>query len=141
MEVLFVLAVIVCLSTPLIARLRNKAGINGTKKLLVGNIALFFGFVTLAAVFGLGTSAMAAGEEVVAATGDLAKGLGLIGASLSTLGSCIGAGIAVSGAASAALGAISEDPKLFGKALIFVALGESVALYGLLISILILGRI
>ena len=38
-------------------------------------------------------------------------------------------------------GAISEDGSLFGKALIFVALGEGIALYGLLVSILILAKI
>ena len=41
-------------------------------------------------------------------------------------------------AASAAIGAVSEDEKTFSKALIFVALGEGVALYGILVSILIL---
>ena len=41
----------------------------------------------------------------------------------------------------AAIGATSEDPKAFGKALIFVALGEGIALYGLLVSILILAKI
>ena len=51
---------------------------------------------------------------------------------------CIGGGIAVGNAAPAAIGATSEDPKAFGKAIIFVALGEGVALYGMLISILIL---
>ena len=30
-----------------------------------------------------------------------------------------------------AIGATSEDPKAFGKAIIFVALGEGVALYGM----------
>ena len=53
--------------------------------------------------------------------------------------SCIGAGIAVASAASAALGALSEDSSIMGKALIFVALAESIALYGLLISFSILG--
>ena len=43
-------------------------------------------------------------------------------------------------AAPAAIGATSEDPKSFGKSIIFVALGEGIALYGLLISILILGK-
>ena len=43
--------------------------------------------------------------------------------------------------APAAIGAFSENPKSFGKALIFVALGEGVALYGLLISILILNKV
>ena len=51
---------------------------------------------------------------------------------------CIGAGIAVSSSASAALGAISEDPQIMGKSLIFVALAEGIALYGLIISLLIL---
>ena len=64
-----------------------------------------------------------------------------LGAALVTGLSCIGAGIAVAAAAPAAIGAFSENPKSFGKALIFVALGEGVALYGLLISILILNKV
>ena len=51
---------------------------------------------------------------------------------------CIGGGIAVASASPAAIGATSENPKAFSKSLIFVALGESIALYGLVISILIL---
>ena len=51
----------------------------------------------------------------------------------------LGGGIAVAAGAPAAIGATSEDPKAFGKALIFVALAESIALYGLLISFSILG--
>ena len=54
--------------------------------------------------------------------------------------SAIGAGIAVASASSAALGAISEDPKVMGKALIFVALAEGIALYGLLVSFTILSK-
>ena len=53
----------------------------------------------------------------------------------------IGGGVAVAAAAPAAIGATSEDPKAFGKSLIFVALGEGIALYGLLISILILNKV
>ena len=64
-----------------------------------------------------------------------------LAAALVTSFSCIGAGIAVAAAAPAAIGAFSEDPKAFGKALIFVALGEGVALYGLLISILIINKL
>lgn len=85
---------------------------------------------------------------VGAATGDAAtaaaatsSGMGLIAAALATGLSCIGGGIAVASAAPAAIGATSEDPKAFGKALIFVALGEGIALYGLLISILILNKV
>ncbi|MBR2578928.1 MAG: hypothetical protein IKE41_02180 [Clostridia bacterium] len=66
-----------------------------------------------------------------------AFGIGLIAAALVTGLSGIGGGIAVASAAPAAIAATSEDPKAFGKALIFVALGEGIALYGLLISIMI----
>ena len=52
----------------------------------------------------------------------------------------VGGGIAVAASAPAAIGATSEDPKAFGKAMIFVALGEGIALYGLLIAILILNK-
>jgi V/A-type H+/Na+-transporting ATPase subunit K len=72
---------------------------------------------------------------------DNTKGLGLLAAALVTGLAGIGGGIAVAAAAPAAIGATSEDPKAFGKALIFVALGEGIALYGLLISILILNKV
>ena len=68
-------------------------------------------------------------------------GLGLIAAGMVTGISGIGGGIAVAAAAPAAIGATAEDPKAFGKSLIFVALGEGVALSGLLISILILAKV
>lgn len=70
-----------------------------------------------------------------------ANGLGLIAAALSTGIAGIGAGIAVGSGAPAAIGALTEDPKSFGKALIFVVLGEGIALYGMLISILILAKV
>ncbi|MBQ9994371.1 MAG: hypothetical protein IJP17_06635 [Clostridia bacterium] len=79
-------------------------------------------------------------ETTTASAVDPTKGLGMIGAALVTGMSGIGGGIAVAAAAPAAIGATSEDPKAFGKALIFVALGESIALYGLVISIMILGK-
>ncbi|MGN0550444.1 MAG: ATP synthase subunit C [Acutalibacteraceae bacterium] len=67
-----------------------------------------------------------------------AEGMKYIAAAAVTGLSGIGGGIAVAAAAPAAIGATSEDPKAFGKALIFVALGEGIALYGLLVSILLL---
>ncbi len=55
--------------------------------------------------------------------------------------SCIGGGIAVAASAPAAIGATGEDPKVFGKAMIFVALAEGIAIYGLLVAILMLQKI
>ena len=76
-----------------------------------------------------------------ATASDQSKGLGLMAAAICTSIAGIGGGIAVGSAAPAAIGATSEDPKAFGKALIFVALGEGIALYGLLVSILILAKV
>ena len=67
--------------------------------------------------------------------------IGLIAAALATGLAGIGGGIAVAAGAPAAIAANSENPKTFGKSLIFVALGESIALYGLVISIMILSRL
>ncbi|MTI66098.1 MAG: ATPase [Firmicutes bacterium] len=69
------------------------------------------------------------------------SGLGFIAAALSTGLATIGAGYAVGAVGSSALGAVSEDPKILGKTLIFVGLAEGIAIYGLIVSILILGRL
>lgn len=73
--------------------------------------------------------------------GDMAKGLGLLAAGVVTGLAGIGGGIAVAAGAPAAIAATSEDPKSFGKSIIFVALGESIALYGVVIAILILQKV
>ena len=77
--------------------------------------------------------AAAAPEGSASSGAGLAAGLGFIGAALS-----IGAGIALSAGAPAAIGAVAEDPKSFGKSMIFVALGEAVAIYGFIIAFLII---
>lgn len=69
------------------------------------------------------------------------SGLGFIAAALSTGMATIGAGYAVGVVGSSALGAVSEDETILGKTLIFVGLAEGIAIYGLIVSILILGRI
>lgn len=68
-------------------------------------------------------------------------GLGFIAAGLSTGLATIGAGYAVGAVGSSALGAVSENPRILGKTLIFVGLAEGIAIYGLIISIIILGRL
>lgn len=109
------------------------------KKALAINVMLFFGILIVGTVFGFATTAQAAEETAQVASS--ATGLGYIAAALSTGLSCVGGGIAVASAASAALGAISEDSSILGKSLIFVGLAEGVALYGLIISFMILGKL
>ena len=84
---------------------------------------------------------VSAAQEAPDADSGNSKGLGLLAAALVTAISGIGGGIAVAAGAPAAIAATSEDPKSFGKSLIFVALGESIALYGVVISILILNKV
>jgi len=85
------------------------------------------------------TSAGAANTQTASGVGD--SGIGMIASALAIGLSGIGGGIAVAASAAAAIGAISENPKVFGQALIFVVLGEGIALYGLVIAIMILGKI
>ena len=63
-----------------------------------------------------------------------------VGAALATGMAAIGAGIAVGIAGAAAIGAITEKPESLGRVLIFVGLGEGIAIYGLIISFMILTR-
>ena len=121
---------------------RNYRG-QRAKRALGVNVLSFFACLILAAVVGIGGSASAAGTAEAAAAAaasgaGLAEGLKYVGAALAVGLSGIGGGIAVASSASAALGAISENDKAFGKALIFVGLAEGVALYGLIVALLLL---
>ena len=55
--------------------------------------------------------------------------------------SALGAGYAVAQVGTAALGALAEKPDLFGRVLVMVGLAEGIAIYGLIVSILILNRL
>ena len=121
------------------------------------NAFFFFGTMVLAAILMFGGNADAAAElpttpdtldavntaanTIASAPSDLSIGMGYLAAALVTGLSCIGGGIAVAAAASSALGAISENSSILGKSLIFVGLAEGVALYGLIISFMILGKL
>ena len=102
------------------------------------NVFLFFGTLIVSSVLMFSGNAFAA--EAAAETSS-ALGMGCVAAALVTGLSGIGSGIAVASSASAALGAISEDGSLFGKSMIFVAMAEGIALYGLIISFMILGKL
>lgn len=108
------------------------------KVALALNALVFFGTLIIGDIL-LFTGHVSAASDTVASVANSVDGWKYMAAALSTGLSCIGAGIAVSSAASSALGALSEDSSIMGKALIFVALAESIALYGLLISFSILG--
>jgi V/A-type H+-transporting ATPase subunit K len=114
-------------------------------RLIMGTNALLFVAVMLLATISVFSGAgFSAAEEVQAIEPIVVNGsagLGYIAAAISTGLATIGAGYAVGSVGSSALGAVSENPKILGKTLIFVGLAEGIAIYGLIISILILGRL
>lgn len=82
-------------------------------------------------------------SAVFAATASAGKpysGQALIGAAIAVAGSSIGAAIAVAYTGSAALAAMSERPEMFGRAMVIVGLAEGIAIYGLVIAIILIGK-
>lgn len=134
-ELLLPLVLIVLISLPLVNVFRGKKSANVAKRRMVMHVCFFFA-ILLGTVFFTATKAYAATGDGAAEV-SLGAGLGYIAAALATGLSALGAGIAVAAAAPAAIGAFSENEKNFGKSMIFVAMGEGVAIYGLLISIII----
>lgn len=105
---------------------------------------------TVTAVLALsGTAMLVAAPGVLAAAPAAAGGglgieavsFGLLAAALSTAVAALGAGFAVAKVGAAAVGALAEKPELFGRLLILVGLAEGIAIYGLIVSILILNRL
>ncbi len=103
-------------------------GFNALIGLMAAGLGLFWLFSP--------TAAMAAGLQQTATADPYAT----LAAAISTGLACVGAGIAVAGSGAAAVGAIAEKPESFGRSLIFVGLSEGIAIYGLLISFLVLNR-
>ena len=108
-------------------------------------------WVALTLLLGLAASALLLGSPGAHAAAESAaavgKGSGLdsswvfIGAALATGMSSLGAGFAVARVGTAAVGALAEKPELFGRLLIFIGLAEGIAIYGLIVSILMLNRL
>lgn len=108
------------------------------------NLVLFFGAQLALAILGV-QDAMAASEAGAAAAGggEISVGLGLafIGIALPTAFSTVGAGLAVGPIGAASLAAVSEKPEMFGRTLVYLGLAEGIAIYGLVLSILLLNRV
>ena len=109
------------------------------KNMLAVNIVSFFSVLIFTSIFMFSTAFAA--ETAEAAAISSSAGMAYLAAALSTGLGSLGAGIATGQAASSALGALSENDSIMGKALIFVALAEGIAIYGILIAVMILGRV
>lgn len=108
---------------------------------VLANVLLFG--LGLAGIMLLGVQEVLAAEPAAGGLMDisLGKGLALIGIGLPTALAAIGAGIALGPVGSASLAVIAEKPDMFGRTLIYMGLAEGIAIYGLVMSILLLGRI
>jgi V/A-type H+-transporting ATPase subunit K len=108
---------------------------------LLGTFALAAAAAATLALLAAPGALAAAAPPASAPVDSAVAGWGLIAAALATSASSIGAGIAVARVGTAAIGALAEKPELFGRVLIFVGLAEGIAIYGLIVSILILNRL
>ena len=111
------------------------------KTVVLGNLALF-----VAALVGLtilGVQDALAEPVVQAVRGEISVGMGLaiIGVGLPTAIAALAAALALGPVGAAALAVIAEKPELFGRTLIYLGLAEGIAIYGLIVAIMILGRI
>lgn len=123
--------------------LMHRRGFRGTKGMFVGITAFSLGLVLTGAILVLLSAPAFAAEAPAAgsAVSSASNGLGFLGMALSTGLACIGAGVAVGSVGSAALGLVGEKPEMLGTTLIYVGLAEGVAIYGIVVSILIFGKL
>jgi V/A-type H+-transporting ATPase subunit K len=107
----------------------------------MANLALFG--LGLAGAMLMGVQEVMAAEPVAATAGEitLGQGLALLGIGLPTGLAAIGAALALGPIGSAAMAVIAEKPEMFGRTLIYMGLAEGIAIYGLVMSILLLGKI
>jgi V/A-type H+/Na+-transporting ATPase subunit K len=124
----------------------RKLSIPNRLKLLLGGLVvanvLVFILVTLG-VSGIvwpGSPVFAAPQQQTSTTTSTLSGTVALAAALSTGLSAIASGIAVAVVGSAAVGAVSENPDNLGRTLIYVGLAEGIAIYGLIVSFMILTR-
>ncbi len=105
----------------------------------VGLLLAVGAVVLLAAAAGPAGAASgpAAANTATSASGNTAA---LLGAAIAVAGSTIGAGVAVAYTGAAALAAMSERPEVFGRAMVIVGLAEGIAIYGLIIGIILIGK-
>ena len=132
------LVLVVLLSAAGVVYWKRTGNPKNAKTVLAVNMLLIFGILMTSTIIMLTGSRAQAAEVVPAVAAGANDGLRYLAAALSTGLATIGTGIAVAASASAALGAISEDASLLGKTIIFVGLAEGIAIYGLIVSILIL---
>lgn len=141
MQLMVILATMIAVGTVLYGvKLVRNGKCGNIKSHMLTSLGMFSAVVIGFLVLGANDVILAA-ETAEAATGvglTLGDGLKFLAAALSTGLATIGTGVAVGSTGSSAIGAVSEDSTILGKTLIFVGMAEGIAIYGMIISILIL---
>ncbi len=106
----------------------------------LGIVVLAAAVVLLAVAAGPAGVSSAATVATAAKTAAGGNSAALIGAAIAVAGSTIGAGIAVAYVGAAALAVMSERPELFGRSMVIVGLAEGIAIYGLIVGIILIGK-
>lgn len=140
--IMIVLAAIIAVGTVFYGiRMMKEKKEGNVKKAVWTSVSIFSLAVIGMFVFMFAPSPLFAAEATGAAAASatsIGDGFKYIAAALSTGLATIGTGKAVGAVGSSAIGAVSEDASILGKTLIFVGMAEGIAIYGMIISILIL---
>lgn len=105
----------------------------------LNGLFLLAALVLVIVALSAGPSAAQSTDATSSTSSDVA-GPALLGAAIAVAGSSIGAAFAVAYTGAAALAAISERPEIFGRAMVIVGLAEGIAIYGLIIAVILIGK-
>jgi len=110
---------------------------------LGGTVVLFFGAQVALVLLGAGDVIAAVDAATAEGAKEISTGMGLaiIGVGVPTAFSTLAAGIAVGPIGAASLAAVAEKPEMFGRTLVYLGLAEGIAIYGLVLSIILLDKI
>lgn len=128
-----ILSLIVC------GLLMRKKRFANSKRIYCVALAMSMLLVFLGVIIAFGSSCAFA-AEVSQATANPSAGLGFLGAAIVTAASCIAAAYAVANVGTAAIGLVSENPDMLGATLIYLGLAEGIAIYGVIVSLMILQK-
>lgn len=102
------------------------------------NIGILVAFLLLS----VGTALAQEAQMMETKSDEGLKALGLgLGIGLTVGLAAVGAGFAIGHTGAAAIGAIAEKPEMATWGLIIVALAEGIALYGLVIGFMLIGKL
>ncbi len=131
---------VLALAAVVAIRMLRRHPVSGLRLLPAVNVlVLAVSLALLLVAFMAGTSSAQTAGEAAATTGT-DRWAAFIGAAIAVTGSALGAAFAVAYTGAAALAALSERPELFGRAIVIVGLAEGVAIYGLIVAVILIGR-